>query len=337
MPPEPKAAARRLLRQQGSMLNSMARAMGQLVIGNGPNGRNGRNGPNGHNGRNGPRAPVRETATERVRREETEAALDAIARHREAKERKRAEADANANVPPGEVDASEHPHATVDEVRSFASLHHDDYSGATVSVRFDLVSGGEAWYGAEIDSLKADGSLEVWYPMEEKLEDVPESEVAEGNVRWSRWTAPMVRHALRTAALSATAPGASKVSSMIRRSFEKHDPARAALLADYKNEMDRRSAVVDLTADDLDDLDDRGDRDDRDVVVLDSDDDEAQMIASALTALRKRAGNNNPRVAARLAAIRKRIDQLPFGASRDALEATLSAVEARNGARDELD
>jgi hypothetical protein len=313
MPPEPKAAARRLLRQQGSILDAMARVMRVVRIGNGP------------------RASVRETATERVRREETEAALDEITKHREARERK-AQAELEAKIPPGEVDASEHPPATVDEVRSFAALHHDDYSGALVSVRFDLESDGEAWYGGEVDSLNPDGSLEVWYPLEEKLEGVPVSEVADGNVRWSRWTAHMVRRAL---------PGAElpKVSSMIRRSFEKKDPVRAALIADYKKEADRRNAVVDLTADDARNTEPRArpNTDPRDIIFLDSDEEEAQMLASALIKLRKKAGNNNARVASRLAVLRARIERLPDGAMRDELESRSSAVEARNGARDERD
>ena len=41
--------------------------------------------------------------------------------------------------------------------------------------------------------------------------------------------------------------------------------------------------------------------------------------------------------AARLAAIRKRVERLPFGAARDALESKMRAVEARNDASDELD
>ena len=36
--------------------------------------------------------------------------------------------------------------------------------------------------GGEVDSLNADGSLDVWYPLEQKLEDVPVAEVRDGNV-----------------------------------------------------------------------------------------------------------------------------------------------------------
>lgn len=315
MPTEPGGAARRLLEQQGIVLRRLAAATGRLLVGDGPARATGLL----HGGN---RTDTKKIERERIKRDRRNAYLG---REHHAKNYTRV--FGGVEDAPGSADASKHERATVDEVKLFSKLEVEKFAGARVTVRFNLPdgSGRSAWFAGAVDNMHADGSLDVYYDHvpDPSREDVPASEVEEGNVRWERWTEPMARIAIETFGAR------TKIGNVIDLSFREGDAQRAALIEAAMAVKAARVQNDDKTGKRTEPAARRPRR-----VIEDDDDDgssgEYELLKRELDSLRPRAGNNDPVVLRSLAALRERVLALASGPERATLDALASKIKAEN-------